>query len=79
MLLTKKLGKMITIDFFDANGRFVVRHIVEMEPMRTFPFIWARVYCKQIFYWYKSANSATITINGVTQGIQRYGQYYGSL
>lgn len=79
MSANKQLGKMIKIEFFDANGRFVVRHVVEMEPMHTFPFIWARVYCKAIFAWYKSANSATITINGLTQEIQRYGQYYGSL
>lgn len=63
---------MIKIEFFDDYGRFVVRHIVEMEPMRRYPFIWARIYCKEIFSWYKSACYATINIYGLTQKISRY-------
>lgn len=63
---------MITIDFFDANGRFVVRHIMEFEKDCYYEFSDAEDYIKKIFSWYKSAFSATITINGLTQGIQRY-------
>lgn len=63
---------MIKIEFFDFYGKFVVRHIVEMEPMRSYPFIWARIYCKAIFNWYKSAYYATITIRGQRQKINRY-------
>lgn len=63
---------MIKIDFFDDYGHFVVRHIIEMEPMRRYPFIWARIYCKEIFAWYKSACYANINIYGLTQKISRY-------
>lgn len=63
---------MIKIEFFGFYGKFVVRHIVEMEPMRRYPFIWARMYCKAIFGWYKSAYYATITICGKRQRVNRY-------
>lgn len=63
---------MITIDFFDANGRFVVRHRIVMETMRPFPFIWAEFYCKAIFYWYKSANCAKVTVGGAVHYFLRY-------
>lgn len=67
----KHLGKMIKIDFFDANGRFVVRHSVEMDTMRKFPIIWARIYCKSVFFYYKSAGSAKITFGGVSYRVDR--------
>lgn len=63
---------MIKIEFFDANGRFVVRHSVEMEPVRKFPFLWAQTYCKSIFYWYENALYACVSINGLTQVFKRY-------
>lgn len=63
---------MITIDFFDFYGKFVVRHNIEMEPMHMYPFIWAHIYCKEIFAWYKSACYATITICGKRLKVNRY-------
>lgn len=63
---------MIKIEFFDANGRFVVRHIVEMVPMRKYPSLWIKTYCKAIFYWYKDAGFASVTVNGLTQIFDRY-------
>lgn len=53
---------MITIDFYDVNGQFVVRHTIEMIQMRRDPFIWAKSYCKAVFRWYESARFAGVTI-----------------
>lgn len=58
---------MIKIDFFDRNGRFVVRHTIEMVPMRMFPFFWVKVYCKAIFAYYGYVSFASVTIDGRTQ------------
>lgn len=63
---------MIKIEFFDHDGRFVVRHIVEMVPMRKFPYLWIRTYCKAVFYWYENAGFAAVSVNGITQVIERY-------
>ena len=54
---------MITIDFYDFKGRFVVRHTVEMIPMRRYPFLWAMTYCRAIFHWYDTASFASVTIS----------------
>lgn len=54
---------MITIDFYDFKGQFVVRHSVEMIPMRRYPFLWAKTYCKAVFHWYESASFAGVTID----------------
>ena len=62
---------MITIEFFDANRNFVVKHIVEMEPMRLFPFLWAKIYCKAIFNWYKGCCFARVSIDGQRQVFKR--------
>lgn len=63
---------MITIEFFDRDGRFVVRHIVEMEPMRKFPMLWCQTYCKAVFTWYKNAGFAAVSVNGATKVFDRY-------
>lgn len=58
---------MIKIEFFDRNGRFVVRHFIEMEPMRRFPSIWIKSYCKSLLNYYDKYGFASVTINGCTQ------------
>ena len=63
---------MIFIDFYDVNGKFVVRHSVEMVTMRRYPFLWAKTYCKAIFHWYDTASFAGVTINGKTRVFERY-------
>ena len=63
---------MITIDFFDAQGRFVVRHTIEQDKPREYPFLRAKVYVRAIFYWYESAHNAVITANGRTITVKRY-------
>lgn len=68
----KHLGKMITIDFFDAQMHFVVRHTIEPNKPRNYPFLLAKVYIRAIFYWYESACYAVITTNGITQMVRRY-------
>lgn len=62
---------MITIDFFDANGRFVVRHIIEFEEECYYELSDAEEYILRVFSWYKDADSAVVTMNGLTQGYQR--------
>lgn len=63
---------MITIDFFDTKNRFVVRHIIEPNKPRTYPFLLAKIYVRAIFYWYESAACAVVTANGRTMTIKRY-------
>lgn len=63
---------MITIDFFDANGRFVVRHIIEFEEDCYYKLSDAEDYIKRIFSWYKDVGSAVVQMDGITQGYQRY-------
>lgn len=63
---------MITIDFFDAQMRFVVRHKIESIKPLAFPFLNAKVYIRAIFFWYVSAYYAVISVNGKTQMIRRY-------
>lgn len=62
----------MTIDFYDVNGQFVVRHTVEMVPMRKYPFRWAKSYCKAIFREYDTVSFAGVCINGVTRMFERY-------
>lgn len=62
---------MITIDFFDAKGRFVVRHKLEVESSLTHCHIVARLHCRAIFFLYESADTALITINGVSVKMRR--------
>jgi hypothetical protein len=64
---------MITIDFFDANQRFVVRHKIEIKRPCKFPILLVRNYCKSVFYWYKVADSAVIHIDGINMRMQRNG------
>lgn len=63
---------MITIDFFDANGRFVVRHKIELDKPRKFPFLLAKVYVSAIFYWYESAFCAVVKWDGKAKMVKRY-------
>lgn len=63
---------MIQIDFFDANGRFVVRHKLEVEGSLPHSRIVARIHCRAVFYFYESADTAFITINGCTEKMRRY-------
>ena len=63
---------MITIDFYDANGRFVVRHKLEVEGSIPHSRIVARLHCRAIFYFYESADMAMITINGFSYKMMRY-------
>lgn len=63
---------MITIDFYDLKGQFVVRHTVEMIPMRRYPFLWAITYCRAIFQWYDTASFAGICINGKSRVVARF-------
>ena len=63
---------MIKIDFFDSNGRFVVRHTLEKEQMSKFPFLKAKRYVLSVFYWYESACYAYVSINGMKQEFKRY-------
>lgn len=63
---------MITIDFFDANGRFVVRHIIEFEEDCYYELSDAEEYIYRVFSWYKDAGSAVVLMNGMTQRLQRY-------
>lgn len=63
---------MILIDFFDINGHFVVRHIIEFEEDCYYEMSDAVDYIKRIFYWYKDAGSAVVQMNGFAQAYQRY-------
>jgi hypothetical protein len=63
---------MIQIDFFDAYGRFVVRHIIEFDEDCYYELSDAEEYIKRIFSWYKDAGSAVVLMCGITQRYQRY-------
>lgn len=63
---------MITIDFFDFYGSFVVRHIIEFEEDCYYELSDAEDYIIRVFSWYKNAGSAIVIMNGITQGYQRY-------
>lgn len=63
---------MITIDFFDAQMRFVARHIIEPNKPRDYPFLLAKIYVRAIFYWYDCACCAVVNANGKTITLKRY-------
>ena len=68
----KHLGKMIIIDFFDANQCFVVRHKLDGVGSLAKCRKVAGLYCSNIFYFYESADTALITINGRSVKMVRY-------
>lgn len=70
-IINETFRKMIKIEFFDHNGRQLTEHLIEMVPMRKFPFFWVKVYCKAIFTYYEYVSFASVTIDGRTQIFDR--------
>lgn len=68
----KHLGKMILIDFFDVNQRFVVRHKIEFDEPRKYAFMAAFTYCRAIFSWYEDACTAVVLIDNNIRIFRRY-------
>lgn len=63
---------MIYIDFYDANGRFVVRHTIELNEPHKYALMVAFTYCKAIFSWYKNADSALVLIDNKIREFKRH-------
>lgn len=49
-----------------------MRHIIEPNKPRDYPFLLAMVYVRANFFWYENAACAVITANGRTITIRRY-------